>query len=401
MEEIDIGQLLGYFKSKIIYIIFAMSIAFCLSSIYVNKFRVPEYTSYTTILLNKTNESTAITSSDFALDKSLVTTYGEIIKSKRVLRTVINNLALDLEYAELASKVNVGSVTDTSILKISVTDPDSAKAASIANEIAGVFSEEIQEIYKIENISIIDVAEITEVASSTSTMKIIGFATIAGAFLSIAVIFVIFYFDTTIKNEEDIERVTGLPVIGIVPISREKIKGSAHRKYYEEQAKKHKTQEILPVEREVRRAEVDTSVDTETEITMMRIPTINSNPEDILKTLKEELHEDENILEDIEEKEETLEDKVEVTQDNEDSLKENLEDIQDDKDKEAEKDFSLTEEEASVTQVIEDVVHAIETSEEIEEAIAEKKVTNNKPKTTKSKGGSKKSYYKKNSSSKK
>ena len=68
MEEIDIGQLLGYFKSKIIYIIFAMSIAFCLSSIYVNKFRVPEYTSYTTILLNKTNESTAITSSDFALE---------------------------------------------------------------------------------------------------------------------------------------------------------------------------------------------------------------------------------------------------------------------------------------------------------------------------------------------
>lgn len=382
MEEIDIGQLLGYFKSKIIYIIFAMSIAFCLSSIYVNRFRVPEYTSYTTILLNKTNENSAITSSDLQIDKSLVSTYSEIIKSKRVLRTVINNLSLDIEYGTLVSKVNVGSVTDTSILKISVTDPDSSKAASIANEIAEVFSEDIQEIYKIENISIIDVAEITSVASSTSTMKIIGIATIAGAFLSIAVIFVIFYFDTTIKNEEDIERVTGLPVIGIVPISREKIKGSAHRKYYEEKAKKHKSQEILPVEREVRRVEVDTNVDTETEISMMRISSSPSNPEDILRDIREELaDEDETVNEEYMNIEEEIVEEEQVT------------------------DTTLSEEETQeeiveddVTQAIDEVVSAIE---EAEEEILPKKAPT-KSKSTKSKSGTaKKSYSKKGNNVKK
>lgn len=89
MEEIDISQLLGYFKTKIIYIIFAMSIAFCLSSIYVNRFRVPEYTSSTTILLNKANETGTINTSDLNVDRSLVPTYGEIIKSKRVLRKLL------------------------------------------------------------------------------------------------------------------------------------------------------------------------------------------------------------------------------------------------------------------------------------------------------------------------
>ncbi|MCH5167225.1 MAG: hypothetical protein J1F35_04955 [Erysipelotrichales bacterium] len=260
MEEIDIGQLLNYFKSKFIFIIFAMSIAFCLASIYVNRFRVPDYTSYTTILLNKTNESESINASDLSLGKSLVSTYGEIIKSKKVLRTVINNLSLETDYGTLMSKINVSSVTDTSIIKISVTDHDSTEAANIANEIASVFAKEIVEIYNIENISIIDVAEVSEVASSASTIKIIGIATIAGAFIAVVLIFVAFYFDTTIKNEEDIERITGLPVIGIVPISREKIKGSAHRKYYENQAKKHKSQEILPVEREVRKLEVTNAV---------------------------------------------------------------------------------------------------------------------------------------------
>lgn len=382
MEEIDIGQLLGYFKSKIIYIIFAMSIAFCLSSIYVNKFRVPEYTSYTTILLNQTNENSSITSSDLQMAKNLVSTYGQIIKSKRVLRTVIQKLNLDMDYSTLASRVAVGEVTDTSIIRISVTDPDSSRAADIANEIAEVFSEEIQEIYKIENISIIDKAEITDVASSTSTMKIIGIATIAGAFISIAVIFVIFYFDTTIKNEEDIERVTGLPVIGMVPISREKIKGSAHRKYYEEQAKKHKTQEILPVEREVRRVEVtDEDVDTETEITMMRIPTLSSNPEEVLKNLQEELVEDVEVLEDVE----TIEGATEEIAENEEA--EVIEDVD-----------SIEVDDAEVSQAIDDVVNAIENTDE--EVIEKKNGT--KAKTTKSKSGStKKSYYKKSGASKK
>ncbi len=260
MEEIDISQLVNFFKSKIIYIIFAMAIAFCLSSIYVNKFRVPEYTNFTTILLNQANEADSNNSNQLSIDltinQKLISTYSEIIKSKKILNQVIDKLSLDYTYGELVNKINVGKVGDTSIIKISVTDPDSSLSADIANTIAEVFSAEIATIYKIENISIIDKAEAGSVASSTSTIKIIGVSTIAGAFISVIVIFILFYFDTTLKNEEDIERITGLPVIGIVPASREKIKYSQHRKYYDDLAKRHKNQEILPIEKEIRKIEV-------------------------------------------------------------------------------------------------------------------------------------------------
>lgn len=219
MEELDITQLFNYFKSKIIYIIFAASIAFCLSSIYVNKFRVPLYTSETTILLNQSNENAAINTSDINLNKSLVTTYGEIIKSKRVLNQVIDNLKLDLTYKELHSKVSVGEITDTSIISIKVTDKDNKLACDIANDIAKVFASEIVSIYKIENISTIDKAEVSEIPSSPSTLKIILIGVLAGTFIAILIIFVSFYFDTTIKNEEDIENITNLPLIGVVPVS--------------------------------------------------------------------------------------------------------------------------------------------------------------------------------------
>lgn len=268
MEEIDISQLLNYFKSKIIYILFAMSIAFCLSSIYVNRFRVPEFTSYTTILLNQANENQTISATDINLNNSLISTYSEIIKSKKVMNQVIDDLALEYTTSELSSKISVSEIPETTIIKISVVDEDNELACDIANTIADVFSKEIVAYYKIENISVIDKAEVSEVPSSASALKIIGIFTLAGAFISVVVIFIVFYFDTTIKNEEEIEKITGLPVIGIVPSSREKIKYSQHRKYYDDLAKKHKSQEILPVEKEFKKLSISEETNRENEIGM-------------------------------------------------------------------------------------------------------------------------------------
>lgn len=225
MEEIDISELLNYFKSKIIYIVFIASVFFCVSAIYVNRFRVPVYTSSTTILLNQANENIAINTNDLTLNKSLVPTYREIIKSKRVLSQVIKSLDLDYEYSELANMVEVFEVTDTSIINVTVTNENRSEAATIANTIAEVFTKEIVDIYNIENISIIDEAEESNKPSSTSAVKVVLIATIIGIVLAIIAFFIIYYFDTSIKSEEDIERITGLPIIGVVPLSSKDQKG--------------------------------------------------------------------------------------------------------------------------------------------------------------------------------
>lgn len=293
MEEIDINQLLYFFKSKIIYIIFAMAIAFCLACIYVNRFRVPEYTNYTTVLLNQSSDVEQINASSVELNRKLISTYNEIIKSKKVLNQVIDKLSLDYNYSGLASKISVGEVGDTSIIKISVTDSDSSLAAEIANTIAEVFSQEIVTLLKIENISIIDKAEVSTVASSTSTIKIITIATLAGAFISVAIIFILFYFDTTLKNEEDIERLTGLPVIGMVPTSREKIKYSHHRKYYDDLAKHHKNQNVVPIERKIREIEDINPIET-TDSAPSKMTPKHEKKETIEKSSTKDLEEDTN-----------------------------------------------------------------------------------------------------------
>ena len=284
MEEIDISQLLDYFKSKIVYIIFAMALAFAASAIYVYNFRVPEYTSYTTVLLTQSGES--INANDLNMNNSLVSNYSEIIKSKRVLKQVISNLNLDYEFGQLQGKIVVGEVNDTDLIKISVTDADAELAADIANEIADVFSKEIPIIYGTQNTSIIDVAEVSKVASSASALKIILIVTLAGAFVAVGVVFVIFYFDSTIKNEEEIERLTGLPVIGIIPLSRERIKASQHRKFYDNVAKKNiKLEQKEVVKLDVEEIFTNNSQDTISE----EIPVVEQELiQEVIEEVKEE-----------------------------------------------------------------------------------------------------------------
>ena len=100
MEEIDLKEMFLYFWTKKLIFIILIIVGIAAGIIYTNYLEVPKYRSYTTILLTKEESSTAITSSDVTLNKNLVDTYREIIKSRNVLGKVITNLDLDRKYKE-------------------------------------------------------------------------------------------------------------------------------------------------------------------------------------------------------------------------------------------------------------------------------------------------------------
>ena len=90
-------------------------------------------------------------------------------------------------------------------------------AAEIANEVADVFSDEIQDIYNLENVAIIDKAEVAKEPYNINYVKDNVIYLMIGVVLSFGVVFVMYYFDTTIKSSETVEEKLGLTVIGIVP----------------------------------------------------------------------------------------------------------------------------------------------------------------------------------------
>ncbi len=237
MEEINIKDLFEFFLSKIKIVILVTLVVVLVGAVYSLFFQDPVYESTTRLVLtgttqatgtnnNQTVDGTTITQNDLNLNAKLVATYREIIKSKTVLKDVINTLDLDYTVSQLQGNISVSTVSDTEMISITVQSEKAEEAAQIANELASRFSERIREIYNIENISIIDKAEVQSNPVNVNIVKQIIIYALIGLVLSLAIVFAMFYFDTTLKDASQIEKI-GLTVLTSIP---EKMEEGGKRK---------------------------------------------------------------------------------------------------------------------------------------------------------------------------
>ena len=219
MEELNLMDLLKYYLKKS-YIIILMTILVALMGYYyVEEIQVPMYHG---TLVQKNNGATTAyeTQNELTISEKLVSTYSELIKSRRILSQVIQNLKLDLTESELAKNITVISASDTSIIKITVSDANKKKAVEIANQIAKVFKAEIIKIYDLENVTIIDEAIVEDIPYNVNLVKQMLIFTCLGLVLSCGIVFVMYYFDGTVKNKKEVEEKLKLPVLGEVPVAK-------------------------------------------------------------------------------------------------------------------------------------------------------------------------------------
>lgn len=215
MEEIDLKELFEFFKSKVGFIISITAIVCILGSIYGFLIQKPMYQSYTTVILgSSTTNSNSITQNDVTLNKNLVSTYAEIVKSKRVLDQVIKELELDTSYESLVNEISVSSVNETEIIKITVSDRDAVKAKNIANVTANCFAKEVIDLYKMNNVNILDEATTATSPYNINVVKQLVIYIMIGLLLGCGISFIIFYFDRTIKSVEQVEQKIKLPILG-------------------------------------------------------------------------------------------------------------------------------------------------------------------------------------------
>jgi len=224
MEEFNVTEFLKYYVNKIIIVAFCTLVGILAAWYYTVNVQVAMYKSETSIVL--ANQNTDITVNDVSLNKNLLPTYREIIKSRSILDKVIENLSLDLTVEELNKKINVETESDAEIIVVSVKDEDSKVAQAIANEIANIFKEEITNYYPIENVTILDSAVEAEEPYNINILKqyLIGLG--LGFIVGSGIVILIFYFDDTVKTAEDIETKIGLSVLSTIPKYKPKKKNN-------------------------------------------------------------------------------------------------------------------------------------------------------------------------------
>lgn len=217
MEEINLKELGNYFLSHIMIILSVITVILIVGCIYSVVIKKPLYHGTTSIVLVNQNNGNTITNSDIQVNRNLVETYTQIIKSRKILSTVISQLGLTYSESVLAGNVSVSAITDTDIIRISVSDENNQLAADIANEIARVFMEDIKTRYNLQNVSVLDEAVAESSPYNVNIAKEIVLYILIGVVLGCAIVFVMFYFDTSIKSSTEIEEKFGLAVLGNVP----------------------------------------------------------------------------------------------------------------------------------------------------------------------------------------
>lgn len=224
MEELDLKELLNLFWNKKLQIILIIAIFMVIGVIYTIGFVTPMYTSSTTLVLaasdsNDTKQSDTITTTDITLNSKLVSTYSEIVKSKNVLRKVIENLNIDVKEETLRKNITVTSVKDTELIEISVSDENPTYASKIADEIATVFTDKVKEIYNINNVYVLDEAEVSTGPSNVNHTKDIAIFAFIGIVVSVMYVLIANMLDTTIQSQEDVEKLFKVPVLAEIPLN--------------------------------------------------------------------------------------------------------------------------------------------------------------------------------------
>lgn len=216
MDEIVLKDIFKFIKDNIIFMIILIGIVFAIGIPYSLCFKTPMYQSTSTIVLATENGLTS--SSELTFNQNLVDTYKEVIKSRTVIENTIIALKLNTSYESLNDLIEVTSVNGTEVIKITVVHHEASTAKSIVTTLTDIFTDEIQELYKIENVKILDKAS---TASSPYNINIIKDSVIyllIGLIISALFLVIKFSFSNSIKTVEQIEHLTGLPILGAVPI---------------------------------------------------------------------------------------------------------------------------------------------------------------------------------------
>lgn len=258
--EIDLLELFSFYLTRVWFIIAGFLIGALIAGLITHFLITPKYTATSKMYMVSSGTQSVVDLTDLNIGQSISSDYVQLLQTRPIIESVINELHLDYSYTELVNMLNLSVITDTRIITINATSTDAKEAMNIANALAEKGVSELPKLMETPEPHIAEYAIVPVNRSSPSLTKNTMIGALLGMLLMLAIFTVQFLMDDTFKTADDIEREFGVMPLTVIPEGKidgidgnengksgrkRKNKRSKQAKYYSKNRKRNKKRESL------------------------------------------------------------------------------------------------------------------------------------------------------------
>jgi capsular polysaccharide biosynthesis protein len=221
-RELDLKMVMSLLRKRLWMIVLIVVLSCTATGIFSYLFIKPTYEASTKLIINSSADQTGLVKMDLNAvntNISLINTYKEIIKTPAIMDIVSKEHPdFGLTSDQLINNIKLSSVNETQVLTISIQDPSYEKASKIVNAVSQVFQSQIPKIMKVDNVILLNQADSAKLPKPVKPNPNLNIALcfLVSLMLSIGTVYLLEYFDDSIKTEADVERYLGLPTLAMV-----------------------------------------------------------------------------------------------------------------------------------------------------------------------------------------
>ena len=224
----NISEVLDGIKDKWKNVVLIVLSFLLISSIYNIFFINKEYEANVKIFIGKQkfkNITETYNNEEINLYQRLITTYSEVIKSKKLINESIKSSKMNylqdkyknINYDLLMENLTVNPIANTQIIEIKYKSLNPQQSYDLLYSITENLISYSKELYPNVNITILEQVHVNLNQLMNKKLTIIGFGLILGLIVGIGGIIGVMYLNNTYKNQKSLEEEIGLTVIGVIP----------------------------------------------------------------------------------------------------------------------------------------------------------------------------------------
>ena len=215
--EIDLLELLTYFRSFLVWIIAGFLIGALIAGSITQFAMTPKYTATAKMYMVSSSSQSVVDLTDLNIGQSISKDYVELLKTRPIVEAVIEEQGLEYSYTQLVDMLSLSVIADTRIIKITVTSTDPKEAMNIANALAEKGVKELPKVMETPEPHIAEYAIVPVNKSAPSLTKNTVMGALIGMILVLAFLTVRFLMDDTFKSADDIEKEFGVMPLTVIP----------------------------------------------------------------------------------------------------------------------------------------------------------------------------------------